>query len=92
MSLGPVTDLEGLTGRLERLPAAAEKAGIFGPQSRKRSGCGRCATCAHAEACFVCPIACAKNPDSADANRIPDFQCAFNRIALEYRRQFPLQS
>ena len=69
----------------------SEGAGIFGPQSRKRSGLDRCATCRYAAACFVCPIACAKNPDSPDANRIPDFQCAFNRIALEYRRRFPIQ-
>jgi len=91
MSLGPVTDVQGLLRRRARLPDRARVAGIFGPQSRKRSGHDRCATCRYAAACFVCPIACAKNPDSADANRIPDFQCAFNRIALEYRRRFPIQ-
>ena len=91
MSLGPVTDLEGLLRRRARLPHAALAAGIFGPQSRKRSSSGGCAACRHAAVCFVCPIACAKNPDSADTNRIPDFQCAFNRIALEYRRRVPVQ-
>ena len=91
MSLGPVTDLQGLLQRRAKLPDAARVAGIFGPQSRRRSGLDRCATCRYAAACFVCPIACAKNPDSTDANRIPDFQCAFNRIALEYRRTFPIQ-
>jgi sulfatase maturation enzyme AslB (radical SAM superfamily) len=91
MSLGPVTDSRGLRQRLVQLPDAARAAGIFGPQSRKRSGLARCAACRYAAACFVCPIACAKNPDSADVNRIPDFQCAFNRIALEYRRRFPIQ-
>ena len=91
MSLGPVADLQGLLTRRANLPAAARVAGIFGPQSRKRSGLDGCATCRYASACFVCPIACAKNPDATDANRIPDFQCAFNRIALEYRRRFPIQ-
>jgi len=91
MSLGPVADRPGLTERLAQLPAAARAAGIFGPQSRKRSSLARCAACRYAAACFVCPIACAKNPDSADANRIPDFQCAFNRIVAEYRRRFPIQ-
>lgn len=91
MSLGPVTDLQRLVQRRARLPDAARAARIFGPQSRKRSGLERCAACRYAAACFVCPIACAKNPDSAGANRIPDFQCAFNRIALEYRRRFPIQ-
>jgi len=91
MSLGSVTDRAGLLNRRARLPEAARAASIFAPQSRKRSGFGRCAACRYAAACFVCPIACAKNPDSADVNRIPDFQCAFNRIALEYRRRFPIQ-
>ena len=91
MSLGPVTDLDGLQQRRAQLPDAARATRIFGPQSGKRSGLDRCAVCRCAAACFVCPIACAKNPDSADANRIPDFQCAFNRIALEYRRRFPIQ-
>jgi sulfatase maturation enzyme AslB (radical SAM superfamily) len=92
MSLGPVTDLEGLRRQRARLPHAALAAGIFGPQSRKRSRVGACAACRHAAVCFVCPVACAKNPDSADTNRVPDFQCAFTRIALEYRRRFPIQS
>ncbi len=91
MSLGPVTDAQGLQHRRAQVAEAAGGAGIFGPQSRKRSGLDRCATCRYAAACFVCPMACAKNPDSADANRIPDFQCAFNRIALAYRRRFPVQ-
>jgi len=91
MRLGRVTEPQAIAAGLERLPAAAGAAGIFGPQHQKRSGLGRCATCRHAAACFVCPVACAKNPESAGANRIPDFQCAFNRIALEYRRRFPVQ-
>ncbi|HSP92866.1 MAG TPA: radical SAM protein [Vicinamibacterales bacterium] len=91
MSLGPVSDLDGLQRRRACLPHAALAAGIFRPQSRKRSRFGVCAACRHAAVCFVCPIACAKNPGSADANRIPEFQCAFNRIALEYRRRFPIQ-
>ncbi len=91
MSLGPVTDLDALQRRRARLPDAAVAAGIFGPQSGKRSSSGRCAACRHASACFICPIACAKNPDSAESNRIPDFQCAFNQVALKYRRRFPVQ-
>ena len=91
MSLGPVTEPTLLLERLKTLPEAARAAGIFGPQARKRSSLARCATCRFAGACLVCPMACAKNPDSADANLIPDFQCAFNRIAFDYRRRFPCQ-
>jgi sulfatase maturation enzyme AslB (radical SAM superfamily) len=91
MSLGPVTDLEGIQQRRARMTRAAKATGIFAAQSRKRSGSGRCAACRHVRACFVCPIACAKNPDSTDPLRIPEFQCAFNRITLDYRRRFPIQ-
>ncbi len=91
MALGHVSDLGAVANRLGGLPAAAQAAGIFTAQRNKQSSEGRCATCRHAGTCFVCPIACAKNPDSSDANRIPDFQCAFNRVALDYRRRFPRQ-
>jgi sulfatase maturation enzyme AslB (radical SAM superfamily) len=91
MSLGPVTEPQVLASRLGTLPAAARAAGIFGRQDVKRSGDARCASCRFAGTCLVCPVACARNPDSADPNRIPDYQCAFNRIALDYRRRFPCQ-
>jgi hypothetical protein len=91
MALGHVSDLEAVADRLGGLPDAARAAGIFRPQRFKRSSVGRCAACRHAGTCFVCPIACAKNPASSDANRVPDFQCAFNRVALDYRRRFPRQ-
>jgi sulfatase maturation enzyme AslB (radical SAM superfamily) len=91
MSLGSATDVLTMQRRRARLPEAARAAGIFMAQSRKRSSLGRCAACRHAAECFVCPMACAKNPDSTDPLRIPEFQCAFNRIALEYRRRFPVQ-
>jgi len=91
MGLGPVTKPEVLALGLRSLPASAAAAGMFGPQARKRSGRARCATCRFAGACLVCPISCAWNPDSADPNRIPDFQCAFNRTDLAHRRRFPCQ-
>ena len=91
MALGNVSELRTVVNRLGGLPSAARAAGIFGPQRGKRSSLGRCAACRHAGTCFVCPVACAKNPDSSDADRVPDFQCAFNRIALDCRRRFPRQ-
>jgi sulfatase maturation enzyme AslB (radical SAM superfamily) len=91
MSLGHVSDLRAVANRLGGLPGVARAAGIFVPQRSKRSSDGTCATCRHAGTCFVCPVACAKNPDSTDPKRVPDFQCAFNRVALDYRRRFPRQ-
>jgi sulfatase maturation enzyme AslB (radical SAM superfamily) len=91
LALGHVSDLDAVADRLGGLPDAARAAGIFRPQRVKRSSVGRCASCRHAGACFVCPIACAKNPASREADRVPDFQCAFSRVALDYRRRFPQQ-
>jgi sulfatase maturation enzyme AslB (radical SAM superfamily) len=91
MALGHVSDLAAIASRLGGLADAARAAEIFRPQRGKRSSYGGCATCRHAGACMICPIACAKNPDSSDPNRVPDFQCAFNRAALDYRRRFPCQ-
>ncbi len=91
MAVGEISDLGGVASRLRGLPDAARAAGIFRPQRTKHSSDGRCATCGHAGVCFVCPMACAKNPDTDDPTRIPDFHCAFNRVALDYRRRFPRQ-
>jgi sulfatase maturation enzyme AslB (radical SAM superfamily) len=91
MALGHVSDLGAVASRLGGLPGASRAAGVFVPQRSKRSSDGRCAACRHAGVCFICPIACAKNPDSNDPKRVPDFQCAFNRVALDYRRRFPRQ-
>jgi len=91
MSLGYVTEPQVLADRLEALPGVARAVRIFGRQDRKRSSDSRCATCRFVGACLICPITCAKNPDSTDPNRIPDYQCAFNRVAFKYRRRFPCQ-
>jgi sulfatase maturation enzyme AslB (radical SAM superfamily) len=91
MSLGSVADAQTIAAKQEAAQVVAARAGIFGPQRLKRSSLARCATCPHAGVCLVCPMACAKNPDSADATRIPHFQCAFNRTVFDYRRRFPVQ-
>jgi sulfatase maturation enzyme AslB (radical SAM superfamily) len=91
MAVGDISDLGEVASRLRGLPDAARASGIFRAQRKKRSSYRRCANCRHAGVCFVCPMACAKNPDTDDPARVPDFQCAFNRIALDYRRRFPRQ-
>jgi sulfatase maturation enzyme AslB (radical SAM superfamily) len=90
-AVGDISDLGEVARRLRGLPDAARAAGIFRPQRTKHSSDRRCATCRHAGVCFVCPMACAKNPDTDDPDRVPDFQCTFNRVALDYRRRFPRQ-
>ncbi len=92
LTLGHVSNLGAVANRLGGLPDAARAAEIFVPQRSKRSSERGCAACRHAGVCFICPVACAKNPDGGNAHRVPDFQCAFNRVALDYRRRFPRQA
>jgi sulfatase maturation enzyme AslB (radical SAM superfamily) len=60
---------------------------VRGPD--KRSSYGRCAECEYRNACFVCPASIAHG--GSDANRVPDFYCAWNRVTLKYRGRFPLK-
>jgi hypothetical protein len=39
----------------------------------------------------VCPISIGHQPGNTDPDRIPDFQCAYNLVSLEYRERFPVQ-
>jgi hypothetical protein len=79
----------GFAGRLERYPQAARAAGIFHDKAGKRSSLGRCGECAFLERCSVCPASIGHIPGNDDPGRVPDFPCAFNRVALGYQERFP---
>ena len=63
----------------------------FNGRLRKYSSYGRCASCPDVGRCSICPGAIALLPGNDDPDRIPDFHCAFNRVALRYRDRFPVQ-
>jgi uncharacterized protein len=75
--------------RLARYSQALETAGVFHNRWMKRSSLGDCVACAYRRECRVCPVCILHQPANADPNRIPDFVCAFNRLAGKYRRRFP---
>jgi sulfatase maturation enzyme AslB (radical SAM superfamily) len=85
--LGSIHD-DDLDARATAYRAALSATGLFGDRRDKHSSFGRCADCRHLDDCAVCPMAVAMAPGNADPHRIPDYQCAFYRIALEQRERF----
>jgi sulfatase maturation enzyme AslB (radical SAM superfamily) len=79
-----------LVGQLSRSAHGLEALGVFDNRSRKHSSYGRCATCRYAAECDVCPLAIVWQPRNTDPDRIPDFDCAFNRVVARHRHRFPI--
>jgi sulfatase maturation enzyme AslB (radical SAM superfamily) len=71
--------------------ARAPNEPILAPQGEKRSAFGRCSSCEHVDECLICPVAIASHGMSADPGRVPDFPCAFHRVAFAHRKRFPTQ-
>jgi sulfatase maturation enzyme AslB (radical SAM superfamily) len=74
--------------RLARYPRAARDTRIFHEKRAKYSSFGRCAECRFVDACSFCPASIGHIPGNTDSRRVPDFQCAFNRVSLDYRQRF----
>jgi sulfatase maturation enzyme AslB (radical SAM superfamily) len=87
MHLGHIGDPQ-LETRVPTYRKALMLTGLFGPRERLHSVYGSCRTCAHLGECVVCPMAIAHAPGATDATRVPDFVCAFNQTALDYRAKF----
>lgn len=77
--------------RLVSFPEAARRTGLFNRKEEKYSSYGRCRDCRYLEQCLICPAATMNRLDNNDPNRVSDFCCAFNRVTLKYREQFPKQ-
>jgi sulfatase maturation enzyme AslB (radical SAM superfamily) len=90
LRLGPI-GAPGLGRRLAAYGGALKAAGLFDGRERKYSSYGACAACDCRSVCSVCPVCIVHQPENGDPNRIPDFVCAFNRVAAAYRRRFPVQ-
>jgi len=72
-------------------PQRARATGIFHDKSRKYSSHGRCGDCRFLASCTICPASIGKIPGNRDPDRVPDFGCAFNLVALACREKFPRQ-
>ena len=66
----------------------ASQAPLLTARERRHSGPARCDACSWAGSCGVCPVAAGLLERNDDANRIPDFLCAFARAALRARQRF----
>ncbi len=67
---------------------AACQEDLLNHRDRKHSSLGPCVACPFFEECAICPVSIAQTPGNMDPHRVPDFPCAFNRVAQEYRRLF----
>jgi uncharacterized protein len=90
LRLGDVRDPDFLE-RLSRYPALANQTDIFRNQESRFSNYGKCSECRHQRSCYVCPASIGFDRSNSDPCRVPDFVCAFNLIASEFREKFPGQ-
>jgi sulfatase maturation enzyme AslB (radical SAM superfamily) len=88
MRIGVIGEPAFIT-RFRSLGERLDKMGIFSGKERKSSSYGRCDECEYLHSCFICPLTIAHNRIDHNPNIIPDFPCAFNRLALKYREIFP---
>ena len=90
LRMGRVDD-PALGRRLASFPSAVKRERIFNRKDRKYSAYGTCRECRWFDRCFMCPACIARVPGSSDPDRVSDFYCAFNQIALKYRSRAPLE-
>ncbi len=90
LKLGRLGDPK-LSARLARFPETLKQAAIFHHKEQKHSSFGSCASCRYLDCCSVCPLSIVLDPENRDLNRVPDFACAFNKIAMAYRDCFPVR-
>jgi hypothetical protein len=91
MRMGSVTS-PGFWQQLAALPGQALATGIFQIGPRRHSLHGQCIRCPRRRDCKACPVAVLSEPAYEDAQRIPDYLCAFNWTLMGLRRRFPVQS
>ena len=90
MRMGSVTS-PGFWQQLAALPDQARTTGIFQIGPRRHSLHGPCIRCPHRRDCKACPVAVLSEPAHDDAQRIPDYLCAFNWTLMGLRKRFPAQ-
>lgn len=90
LDLGKLDDL-GLGLRLDELPRRARETRLFHRDPARFSGYGACRDCDQREGCSVCPVSITHVPGSQDPMRIPDLQCAFQKVVGKWRDRFPAQ-
>jgi len=77
--------------RLSALPLRAYMTGMFHMGPERHSLHGPCLRCPYHLGCRACPVAVLSEPAHDDAQRIPDYICAFNWTLMGLRKRFPAQ-
>ena len=75
-------------GDYRRFVETAGSLAAFNGKNDKYSKHGRCRDCAHVADCTICPASTGHIPANTDPNRVSDFACAFNKVALSYAARF----
>ncbi|MBN1566709.1 MAG: 4Fe-4S cluster-binding domain-containing protein [Acidobacteria bacterium] len=88
LKLGDVTDPE-IRKRRSKIAESVRSSDLWTSLEGCYSSYGKCEECDYYGRCSVCPVSIWQTPNAAGPYRIPDFVCAFNRLALKYRDQFP---
>ena len=64
---------------------------LFSAKEKKYLSYRRCADCRFFAACVTCPASIGFAEGNSDPDRVPDYYCAFNYVALASRDGFPVQ-
>jgi sulfatase maturation enzyme AslB (radical SAM superfamily) len=87
LRVGTITDPDCISHQ-SNVAKAVREAGIFTNKEHKYSSYGRCYDCDYYDRCSICPASIIFDSANTDPDRIPDFPCAFYRVALQYRDRF----
>jgi sulfatase maturation enzyme AslB (radical SAM superfamily) len=87
MRMGGIDDPD-FARRFASFSGAVREAGIFHRKEEKRSAYGLCRSCRFFAHCSICPACIARAAGNRDPNRVSDFCCAFNMVALGCRERF----
>jgi len=90
MRMGSVAS-PGFWAQVAGLPRRARATGLFQIGPRRHSLHGQCIRCPHRRDCKACPIGVLSEPGHDDAQRIPDYICAFNWTLVSLWKKFPVQ-
>jgi sulfatase maturation enzyme AslB (radical SAM superfamily) len=88
LKLGDVRDPE-VRSRRAALAASAGAASLWKSLESGGSSYGNCNECEYSGRCTVCPVSIWEASSPGGPYRVPDFICAFNKVALKHRDRFP---
>ncbi|HTY64329.1 MAG TPA: radical SAM protein [Acidobacteriota bacterium] len=88
LKLGNVRDPE-VHNRRAALAESARMENVWICPEGCSSSYGNCDECEYYGRCSVCPVSVWQASSASGPRRIPDFICAFNKVALKYRDRFP---